>query len=38
MVTTIISFLFKDKYIEVKQKEMNKLYEKQSPFITRVLH
>ncbi len=38
MVSMIISFLFHDRYKCIKEKQKNELYEKQSPFLSRVLH
>ncbi|KAF0824366.1 hypothetical protein KIS1582_1882 [Cytobacillus firmus] len=38
MVAIIISFLFHDRYRCIKEKQLNDLYEKQSSFISRVLH
>ncbi len=38
MVTMIISFLFHDRYRCIKEKQKNDLYEKQSLFLSRVLH
>lgn len=38
MVTIIISFLFQDRYRCIKEKQQNDLYEKQSAFLSRVLH
>jgi hypothetical protein len=38
MLSTIISFLFKDKYSKVKEQRQNEIYEIQAQFISRVLH
>ncbi|CAM3482024.1 YrzI family small protein [Cytobacillus oceanisediminis] len=38
MITIIISFLFHDRYISMKEKQTNELYEKQRSFLSRVLH
>lgn len=39
MITMIISFLFDDyRYRCIKEKQKNDLYEKQSLFLSRVLH
>lgn len=37
MIALVISFLFHDRYLEVKDKQRNEIYEIQSSFTNRVL-